>query len=268
VPVHDGEVCQVNASSKQLTSFVMDPLPIQESDILMEEPGWLVLHKPSGLLTQAAPGVPCVQVALELLLARRPLAPQHPFVGLPHRLDRGTSGVLLVARNARTLRRFGDQFAHRMVEKTYLAMVEGDATGKTGRWEDHVRKIPERPVGEIVAAEHPEAKLAVLDSRLCWTDRSFSLIEVHLETGRMHQIRIQCAARGLPVVGDWCYQSTARFGTPDSQGLWQQLALHAWRLSFRHPGNAKKITAVAALPTSWSVFPGEALRQVDESQLR
>jgi 23S rRNA-/tRNA-specific pseudouridylate synthase len=245
----------------------MDRLLIEESDILMEEAGWLVLQKPAGLLTQAAPGVPSVQMALELLLAQRPSAPQHPFVGLPHRLDRGTSGALLVARNARTLRRFGDQFAHRLVEKTYLAMVEGDARGKTGRWEDHVRKIPERPVGETVTADHPDARLAVLESRLCWTDGSTSLIEVHLETGRMHQIRIQCAARGLPVVGDWCYQATIRFGTPDPQGLWQQLALHAWRLSFRHPGNAKKITAEARLPSSWSVFPVDALRQLGDSQV-
>ncbi|MFM8328128.1 MAG: hypothetical protein ACKN9U_24990, partial [Pirellulaceae bacterium] len=63
-------------------------------------------------------------------------------------------------------------------------------------------------------------------------------------------------------------QATTRFGTPDSQGLWQQLALHAWRLSFRHPGNAKMITAEAGLPTSWHVFPGDALRQLGESQLR
>jgi 23S rRNA pseudouridine1911/1915/1917 synthase len=262
-----GKARRVYGSQKQPTSYAMDHLPIEESDILMEEAGWLVLYKPAGLLTQAAPGVPSVQMALELLLARRPSAPEHPFVGLPHRLDRGTSGALLVARNARTLRRFGDQFAHRLVEKSYLAMVEGDATGKTGRWEDHVRKIPERPVGETVNADHPDAKLAVLESRLCWTDGSRSLIEVHLETGRMHQIRIQCSARGLPVVGDWCYQATSRFGTPDSQGLWQQLALHAWRLSFRHPGNAKKITAQADLPSSWKVFPCDALRQLDDSQL-
>lgn len=262
-----GKARRVQGSRKQPTSFVMDRLLIEESDILMEEAGWLVLQKPAGLLTQAAPGVPSVQVALELLLAQRPSAPQHPFVGLPHRLDRGTSGALLVARNARTLRRFGDQFAHRLVEKTYLAMVEGDARGKTGRWEDHVRKIPERPVGETVTADHPDARLAVLESRLCWTDGSTSLIEVHLETGRMHQIRIQCAARGLPVVGDWCYQATTRFGTPDPQGLWQQLALHAWRLSFRHPGNAKKITAEARLPSSWSVFPVDALRQLGDSQV-
>jgi 23S rRNA pseudouridine1911/1915/1917 synthase len=262
-----GKARSVYGSQEQRTSFVMDNLSIEESDILLEEAGWLVLQKPAGLLTQAAPGVPSVQRSLELLLARRPAAPEHPFVGLPHRLDRGTSGALLVARNARTLRRFGDQFAHRQIEKTYLAMVEGDATGKTGRWEDHVRKIPERPVGETVTADHPEAKLAVLESRLCWTDGSISLIEVHLETGRMHQIRIQSAARGLPVVGDWCYQATTRFGTPDSQGLWQQLALHAWRLSFRHPGNAKKITAQASLPDSWSLFPGDALRQLSESQL-
>lgn len=222
--------------------------------ILLEEPSFLVLNKPAGLLTQAAPGVPSVQTELTRLLADRQAGVQ-PFVGLPHRLDRGTTGTLLVARNERSLKRFGLQFQSRKVEKRYWAVCEGEFASPTGTWVDFMRKIPERPVAEIVAADHPEARQAILHYQVVASEAGLTWIEVQLETGRMHQIRLQAASRGYPVVGDWCYGAASRWGIADPEGRWQQFALHARSITFRHPLTGIPVLVEAPVNDPWFQFP-------------
>ncbi len=90
---------------------------LTESCILLEETTFLVVNKPAGILTQAAPGIPSMEVLLRELLAARPDTTNTPSLGLPHRLDRGTSGALLIARNERSLKRFGAQFQSRKIHK-------------------------------------------------------------------------------------------------------------------------------------------------------
>jgi 23S rRNA pseudouridine1911/1915/1917 synthase len=229
--------------------------------ILLEEPHFLVVNKPSGMFTQAAPGIENVQQRVVEQLAARDAHPGQPFIGLPHRLDRGTSGTLLLARNQRALKRFGEQFQSRKVAKYYLAAVHGELPEARVTWEDYVRKIPEKPLAEIVPADAADARLAALSCRRLATADGASLALVELHTGRMHQIRLQCAARGYPVLGDWSYGSDRTFGPRDNEGWRQCLALHALRLEFRHPQTAKLVACTAPIPDLWGTLPQELAAQ-------
>jgi RluA family pseudouridine synthase len=176
-------------------------------DILLEEPHFLLINKPAGMFSQSPPGIENVQETLVAELAARDGHPGRPFIGLPHRLDRGTSGVMLLARNQRALKRFGEQFRSRKVAKYYMAVVEGEMPPECVLLSDHLRKIPDKPLAEIVPADSPDAKLAQLRALPLRSDDGLTLVCIELLTGRMHQIRLQLASRGYPVVGDWSYGS-------------------------------------------------------------
>ncbi len=220
-------------------------------DILLEEPHFIVINKPSGLFSQSAPGIENVQVMLSEQLAQRDSHPGVPFIGLPHRLDRGTSGVMLLARNQRALKRFGEQFHSRKVAKHYMAVVEGQMPTERQTLSDYLRKIPEKPLAEIVSADAEGAKLAEMIVQPRVVAQRYTLVDIELLTGRMHQIRLQLASRGFPVVGDWSYGSSQTFGPLDPEGFRQCLALHCRCLEFRHPQTAKPIRVVAPVSKPW-----------------
>ncbi|GIX00332.1 MAG: RNA pseudouridine synthase [Pirellulaceae bacterium] len=232
--------------------------------ILCEDPSFLVINKPAGWLCQAPPGVPNLQAELAAQIKQRDGHPGNPFVGLPHRLDRSTTGTLLVARHQRALKRFCAQFQSRKIRKWYLAVVEGELPpGAPMRWIDYVRKLPGQPVAEIVpdrAAEH--AREAVLEAHVLAAADGCSLLKIDLHTGRMHQIRIQAASRGWPVVGDQLYGANrvlapvATSADSDTAYREMRIALHAARLEFFHPTTAKKVHVVAPLPEYWHELPG------------
>jgi len=225
-------------------------------EILHEEAHFLLINKPCGLFSQSAPGIDNAQELLIQQLAERDQHPGRPFIGLPHRLDRGTSGVMLLARNQRALKRFGEQFHSRKVAKYYLAVVAGEMPDKAVQLlTDSLRKIPDKPLAEIVQADAPGAKLAQMCIQPLMTDGRLTLLAVELMTGRMHQIRLQLASRGHAVVGDWSYGSQHSFGQLDESGLRQCLALHCMRLEFRHPQTAKLCAVTAPLPPQWSDLP-------------
>lgn len=220
--------------------------------ILHEEPHFLIANKPAGLLTQAIEGIESLQSILIQQLKLRDNHPGAPFVGLPHRLDRGTSGVVLVARNQRALRRLGDQFHHRLVRKFYLVWLEGELPLGNGAqlWSDHLRKIENVPQAEIVSADSPGAKLAEMSVRNVCSDGKQSLALVQLLTGRMHQIRLQFTSRGWPVVGDQLYGAQSILSHAEDQRH-RPHGLHALRIEFRHPQTALKCSATAPLPDYW-----------------
>lgn len=223
--------------------------------VLLNDSFFAVIDKPSGLFTQAAHGIESVETVLREQW-KNPDSPSVPFVGLPHRLDRGTSGTLIVARNQRALQRLGDQFHSRKVHKRYLAAVHGEPKESAGTWLDFVRKIPERPVAEITTADIEGAKSAELDYRCLAYCEGIALLDIELKTGRMHQIRIQAASRGHAIVGDWCYgdqlySNGVQWGEIDDRGERSSLALHAAVVQFRNPQNAKHVQVSAPLPPLW-----------------
>lgn len=218
--------------------------------VLLIDSFFAVIDKPSGLFTQAAHGIESVETVLREQW-KNPDSPAVPFVGLPHRLDRGTSGTLIIARNQRALQRLGEQFHSRKVHKRYLAAVRGIPPQLKGTWLDFVRKIPDRPVAEITTADTEGAKNAELDYSVLASADGISLLNIELKTGRMHQIRIQSASRGHTVVGDWCYGDDRQWGEVDSRGERTSLALHSAVVQFRNPQNAKVVQVAAPLPALW-----------------
>ncbi len=175
------------------------------------------------------------------LLKKRFNKPGNVYLGLVHRLDRPASGVMVFARTSKAAGRLGKQFRERTVEKRYAAIVEG-APGEKGHWVDFIRKMGRQP--EIVPEGAEGARRAVLTWRAVHVAREKTLVEIHLESGRPHQIRLQFASRHFPVLGDVRYGASA---TLDDRSL----ALHCIRLGIEHPVRREKIAWQAMPPATW-----------------
>jgi 23S rRNA pseudouridine1911/1915/1917 synthase len=220
--------------------------------LLYEEGPCLVVAKPGGLATQAPPGVDSLEVRIKSYIKQRDQKPGKVYLGVPHRLDRPVSGVMVFTRHVRAARRVAEQFEGRTVEKLYLAAVEGMVTPDRATWTDYIRKVPGKAESEIVARDEPGGRIGVLHYRVLAQDSSTSFLAIQLETGRTHQIRVQAASRSHPVLGDEQYGSLTPFGpqTEDPRRRW--IALHARSLRFRHPMTRETILQTAPLPDAWS----------------
>jgi 23S rRNA pseudouridine1911/1915/1917 synthase len=158
---------------------------------------------------------------------------------------------MVFATKRRAAERLSKQFERRQVKKIYWACVAGIPTPAAGTWQDHLRKVYGRPLAEVVAAEHPEGRLAVLHYHTLFTACWGSWLEIELETGRTHQVRIQAASRGHPLLGDAQYGSNVPFGLQHEDERLRAIALHARVLEFRHPMSKQSVSVVAPLPTYW-----------------
>jgi RluA family pseudouridine synthase len=217
-------------------------------DILFEDGPCLAVNKPPGVLTQAPPGIDSLEVRIKAFLKERGGSAAEVYLGVPHRLDRPVSGAMVFALDRRTTRRLAAQFESRRVRKTYWACVSGLVEPPGGTWVDQVRKIPGRPRAEIVGPDHEEGRQAILHYRTLGSNQWGSVLEIELETGRMHQIRIQAASRGHPVLGDAEYGSTVPFGPQYEDVRLRAIALHARTLAFRHPATRRDVVLTAPLP--------------------
>jgi RluA family pseudouridine synthase len=224
-------------------------MPDDLMEILYEEGPCLVVNKPGGILTQAPPGIDSVESRVRALLAARD-GLGVPYVGVPHRLDRGASGAMVFGKSRKATRRLAEQFEGRLVGKIYWALVEGQVAPPAGTWNDYVRKIPGQARAETVDVAHPEGRDAVLHYRVLAQVESGTWLEIRLETGRTHQIRVQAASRGHPVLGDLQYGASQPFG-PSADDRTRCLALHARRLLFRHPATRVPVDILAPLPATW-----------------
>jgi 23S rRNA pseudouridine1911/1915/1917 synthase len=220
-------------------------------DILLEDSACLVVNKPGGLLTQAPLGIDSLEFRIKRLLKERDAKPGGVYLGVPHRLDRPASGVIVFAKNVRAARRISEQFEGRLVEKTYWALVEGVVQEDEATWTDHLKKIDGEPRTVVVDERDPEGQIAILHYRVLERLENRSLLEIKLETGRTHQIRVQCATRGHPLVGDELYGSGERFGPWSDDQRERLIGLHARSLKFRHPMTREVVNCVAPLPAMW-----------------
>jgi 23S rRNA pseudouridine1911/1915/1917 synthase len=227
----------------------MDAPPVE---ILYEEGPCLAVLKPSGLLTQAPADIDSMERRLRAFLKERDAKPGNIYLGIPHRLDRPVSGVLLFARHVRACRRLSDQFAGRLVRKKYWALVEGTVDPAAGRWDDWLRKVPGEARAEIASADHIEARSAALTYRTRGATPYGSWLEIEPETGRTHQIRVQAASRGYPVAGDALYGAKRSFGEQNDDPRRLAIALHARSIEFRHPMTQEVVCVEAPLPNAWA----------------
>ena len=146
-----------------------------------------------------------------------------------------------------------------MVDKLYWALLQGDVQPCEGTWTDRVRKIPDVAQAEVVPSDHPDGRQAVLHYRVQERRDGYAFVEIRLETGRYHQIRLQAAARGWPVAGDLQYGAAGPFGPASDDPRERPIALHARQLSFYHPMTRQPTTIVAPLPGYWPEHDVEAL---------
>ncbi|MDW8079142.1 MAG: RluA family pseudouridine synthase [Thermoguttaceae bacterium] len=229
--------------------------------ILFENVEILVINKPAGILTQAPAGVDSLEIRIrQYLAAQQPPEPsatvpkqrREVYLGMPHRLDRPATGVLIFGKTRRATRRLARQFERRLIRKTYWACVQGWVRPEEGTWHDLVRKIPDQPQAEIATAEQPDAQLAVLRYRVLRYFPWGTWMEIELETGRYHQIRIQAASRGHPVLGDIQYGSQIPFGPQYDDWRLRPIALHARSLEFIEPISQAPMRIIAPLWPPWA----------------
>jgi 23S rRNA pseudouridine1911/1915/1917 synthase len=220
--------------------------------ILHEDYHCLAVAKPAPLLTQGPAGVPTLEALVKAYIKEKYAKPAGVYLGIPHRLDRPVSGVVLFARNSKAAHRLAVQFQDRLVEKRYWAVVEGEPPDEAGTWEDWLRKLSEQARTEVVAADEPQARHAVTHFRRLQTlPDGQTLLELNPQTGRMHQLRVQAATRGWPIRGDELYGGRRPFGPPAELPRDRVIALHARSLTFEHPTRKEPITVVAPLPEAW-----------------
>jgi 23S rRNA pseudouridine1911/1915/1917 synthase len=220
--------------------------------VLFEDNHCLAVAKPAPLLTQgASPDIPSLEALARAYLKERYHKPGNVYLGIPHRLDRPVSGVVLFARSTKAAQRLAEQFRERQVRKVYWAAVEGDVQPAEGTWEDWLLKIAEEARSERVPPETPGARRAVLRYRRLASNAGTTLLEVEPETGRMHQIRVQAAVRGWPVRGDVLYGSRQPFGPAAELPRDRVIALHARSLTFLHPIRYEPVKVTAPLPELW-----------------
>jgi 23S rRNA pseudouridine1911/1915/1917 synthase len=224
-------------------------------DILSEDDACLVVNKPAGLLTQAPLGIDSLEFRIKRMLTERPGAGGQIYLGVPHRLDRPVSGVIVFAKTLKAAQKLSLQFERRFVKKTYWALVEGRVQPEQGTWTDHLKKIEGEPRTIVGLSDDPGARIAVLHYRVIQSFADRTLLEIELETGRTHQIRVQCASRGHPLIGDEMYGSEYRFGPPSEDRRERLIALHARALQFRHPTTKQDLTFTATLPDYWDQTP-------------
>ena len=169
--------------------------------------------------------------------------PGEVFLGVTHRLDRPTSGVVLFARTSKALTRLNEMFkSHEQICKTYWAIVQGAPKMAEGRLENWLIRNEAQNKSYIAKPGAKEAKLAILNYRTLVRGDHYTLLEVELLTGRHHQIRCQLAAIGCPIKGDLKYG--AKRSNPDGS-----ISLHARQISFVHPVKKEPLTIVAPVPT-------------------
>ncbi len=200
---------------------------MDEKEILFEDESIIVIHKAPGIAVQTARAGEMDYVSL--LKNHRAERKEEPYIAVIHRLDQPVEGVVLFAKNAKDAADLSGQMARGGMEKYYLAVVTDHELPGEGTLTDFIRKDDKTNLSRIVPEGTKDAKKAVLSFRKLETDGKYALVEIHLLTGRHHQIRAQMAHRGWPVRGD------RKYGSVRENAPFHPLALCGYRLSFTHP---------------------------------
>jgi 23S rRNA pseudouridine1911/1915/1917 synthase len=216
-------------------------------EILYEDNHLLAVVKPAGLATMGVPAErPSLLELAKQYIKDRYNKPGNVYLGIVSRLDAPVTGVVVLARTSKAARRLTEQFRAGTVEKIYWAMIEGSIESDGGECIDWIGHDERHRRMWIVGPTVPDAKQARLSYRHLAVIEGGSLIEVTLDTGRKHQIRLQLAHRGHPILGDRKYGSRH----PWPAGI----ALHARSLLITHPVSGEPLKLEAPLPTAWTDF--------------
>jgi len=231
------------------------PAPGREFPLLLEDDALMAIDKPSGVAVHGGSGVSFG--VIEQLRQARPLA---KLLELVHRLDRETSGILLVAKKRSALKHLQDQFRERETGKTYLALVQGSWPEKLKVIDSALHKFL-LPDGErrvkVTSNEDPDGMRSITLVKVAERLVDCTLLEVTIKTGRTHQIRVHLASQGHPIAGDDKYGDFEWNKALQKQGL-KRMFLHAWRLQFSHPATGKRVELKSNLPSELQLYVNHA----------
>lgn len=259
-----GQAIEIELPARTSPQAVPEPVPL---DILYEDDVVIAVNKPAGLVVHPGAGVPSGTVAAGLLhrYGRLSSLAGAARPGIVHRLDKDTSGVLLVARNDASHIALVRQFAGRRVEKTYLALVHGQLSGEAGRIALPIARDLRRRTRMTTRRREGRSALTTWGvlARFEKGRDAFTLVEAGLHTGRTHQLRVHLSAIGHPVVGD------TRYGAPRHVGIagrplapLERLWLHSARIRLSHPATGQPLEIRAPLPADlrdWLAELGQLL---------
>lgn len=208
-------------------------------EVIHENNDYIVVNKTAGLISEQSPYEAVTvetQVFNHLLKSKR-----KPYVGIIHRLDRVTSGVLVLAKKKSVLVAFNTLFSSRKVQKTYLAVVTNKPAKDKGNLVNFLVKNNKEKKAEIVQTKSKNTQHCMLSYKVIGKNDIGYLLEVKPKTGRFHQIRAQLANIGLPIVGDEKYGSNKKY-------MPLSVCLHAWKLTYEIPDTKEIQTFEAPLP--------------------
>ena len=221
------------------------PAPAREFPPLLEDEYLLAIDKPAGVAVHGGSGV-----SFGVIEQLRQARPQARLLELVHRLDRETSGILLVAKKRSALKHLQDQFRERETGKTYLALVQGEWPARLKVIDQPLHKylLPdgERRV-KVTTPDDPDGMRSITLVKVAQRLQGSTLLEVTIKTGRTHQIRVHLASNGHPIAGDDKYGDFEWNKALQKQGL-KRMFLHAWRLQFNHPASGERVALQAELP--------------------
>lgn len=219
----------------------------RKPDIIYEDNHLIAVNKRAGELVQGdQTGDTPLPDLLKAYIKEKFNKPGEVFLGVIHRLDRPTTGVVLFARTSKGLERMNAKFKNRQTQKRYWALVEGKVT-ENGSLTHYLKKNAKTNKAQVFGRPEPEAKEAKLTYRILNAGDRYTLVEVDLHTGRHHQIRAQFSAIGHPIKGDVKYG--ARRAERD-----KSICLHARDLSFEHPTTKEPVMIVAPPPAAFTPF--------------
>ncbi len=226
-------------------------VPGREFPPLLEDEHLLAIDKPAGVAVHGGSGV-----SFGVIEQLRQARPQARLLELVHRLDRETSGILLVAKKRSALKNLQEQFRERETGKTYLALVQGEWPARLKVIDQPLHKylLPgkggtdgERRV-KVTTADDPDGMRSITLVKVAQRLQGCTLLEVTIKTGRTHQIRVHLAGNGHPIAGDDKYGDFDWNKLLQKQGL-RRMFLHAWRLQFSHPASGERVALQAELPS-------------------
>ena len=237
--------------SDKVAEKVAQPAPAREFPLLFEDDALMAIDKPAGVAVHGGSGV-----SFGVIEQLRQARPQAKLLELVHRLDRETSGILLVAKKRSALKHLQDQFRERETGKTYMALVQGS-------WPDNLKVIDSAlhkfllPDGErrvkVTTPDDPDGMRSITLVKVIERLVGCTLLEVTIKTGRTHQIRVHLASKGHPIAGDDKYGDFEWNKNLSKQGF-KRMFLHAWRLQFTHPVIGQRVELKSAMPTELQNF--------------
>ena len=253
--IREHDEVEVELTTPTAVRFAPEDMPI---DIVYEDDVLLVVNKPAGLVVHPAAGIHSGTLANGLAYHFQQLPSSAGAVrpGIVHRLDRDTSGLLVIAKNEAALEHLADQFRERTVFKSYLALVHGRVEADAGRIDQPIARDPSNRT-RMAVVRGGRGSLSFYRARRRY--QRFTLLDVELKTGRTHQIRVHLAWLKHPVVGDEVY-GAGRDNTVRDARIRAHIRklgrhfLHAEQLGFVHPKTASPMKFSAPLPTELSSF--------------